>query len=135
MGILNVTPDSFADGGANIDPDRAARAALRMADDGADIVDLGGESTRPGAADVPAVARVASEHLRQRMGAIIIRESGTGPLFEKTGGMVGTDLPKAPVSIKEMHKATKDLPTLPDKPEDVKPAKAEPLLFPAEVKA
>jgi outer membrane protein TolC len=67
----------------------------------------------------------ASEHLRQRMGAIIIRESGTGPLFEKTGGMIGADLPKAPVSIKEMHDAAKDLPALPDKPEEVKPAKAE----------
>lgn len=49
MGIINVTPDSFADGGLHIAPSRAIDAALRMQDDGADIVDIGGESTRPGA--------------------------------------------------------------------------------------
>jgi dihydropteroate synthase len=48
MGIVNVTPDSFSDGGAYFDPDTAARAARRMIDDGAAIVDVGGESTRPG---------------------------------------------------------------------------------------
>ncbi len=54
MGIINVTPDSFADGGAYPDPDRAVAAALRLEADGADIIDVGGESTRPGAAQVPA---------------------------------------------------------------------------------
>ena len=54
MGILNVTPDSFADGGLHADPDRAVDAALRMADAGADIIDVGGESTRPGADPLPA---------------------------------------------------------------------------------
>lgn len=54
MGILNVTPDSFADGGAYVDPDRAVDAALALEADGADIVDLGGESTRPGAAELSA---------------------------------------------------------------------------------
>jgi dihydropteroate synthase len=54
MGILNVTPDSFADGGLHFDTDRAVDAALRMVDDGADIVDVGGESTRPGAEALPA---------------------------------------------------------------------------------
>ncbi len=49
MGILNVTPDSFADGGRWFDPARAVDAGLRMIDEGADIVDVGGESTRPGA--------------------------------------------------------------------------------------
>ena len=49
MGVLNVTPDSFADGGHFFDPDRAVEAALRMEAAGADIVDIGGESTRPGA--------------------------------------------------------------------------------------
>jgi dihydropteroate synthase len=53
MGILNVTPDSFADGGLHFDSDRACDAALRMVDDGADIIDVGGESTRPGAAPLP----------------------------------------------------------------------------------
>ena len=48
MGVVNVTPDSFSDGGVHLDPDVAARAARRMIEDGAAIVDIGGESTRPG---------------------------------------------------------------------------------------
>jgi dihydropteroate synthase len=53
MGILNVTPDSFSDGGMFVDRERALEHARRMAADGADIIDIGGESTRPGAAPVP----------------------------------------------------------------------------------
>nr|WP_294522272.1 dihydropteroate synthase [uncultured Rhodopila sp.] len=53
MGILNVTPDSFSDGGRDAGPDAAIAAGLAMAEDGADIIDVGGESTRPGAAAVP----------------------------------------------------------------------------------
>lgn len=49
MGILNITPDSFSDGGAHSDPDQAVQAGLRMLAQGADILDIGGESTRPGA--------------------------------------------------------------------------------------
>lgn len=52
MGVLNVTPDSFSDGGRYIDPERAIEAGLMMVKDGADIVDVGGESTRPGASAV-----------------------------------------------------------------------------------
>ena len=48
MGILNVTPDSFSDGGLHFDRSRAVEACLRMIDNGADIIDIGGESTRPG---------------------------------------------------------------------------------------
>src|SRR5579875_1369433 len=48
MGILNVTPDSFSDGGKYYDPDRALARALEMEDEGADLVDIGAESTRPG---------------------------------------------------------------------------------------
>jgi len=47
MGVLNVTPDSFSDGGAHFDPERAIAAGLTMAEAGADIIDVGGESTRP----------------------------------------------------------------------------------------
>jgi dihydropteroate synthase len=54
MGILNVTPDSFADGGRFLDPGRAVEAALGMVQDGADVIDVGGESTRPGAEAVDA---------------------------------------------------------------------------------
>jgi dihydropteroate synthase len=52
MGIVNVTPDSFSDGGVYLDPDVAAAAARRMIEDGAAIVDVGGESTRPGSEGV-----------------------------------------------------------------------------------
>jgi dihydropteroate synthase len=54
MGILNITPDSFSDGGHRLDPDVAAADAIRMVADGADLLDIGGESTRPGAPAVPA---------------------------------------------------------------------------------
>lgn len=53
MGILNVTPDSFSDGGLFLDPERAVDHALRMVEEGADIIDVGGESTRPGADPIP----------------------------------------------------------------------------------
>jgi dihydropteroate synthase len=71
MGILNITPDSFADGGVHFDPDRAVAAGRQMVSDGADILDIGGESTRPGAAPVgadeeirrvaPVIERLAAE--------------------------------------------------------------------------
>lgn len=48
MGILNVTPDSFSDGGLHLDPERALDRALQMASEGADLIDIGAESTRPG---------------------------------------------------------------------------------------
>lgn len=54
MGILNVTPDSFSDGGVFLNKDDAVKQALRMQDEGADMIDIGGESTRPGAGRVPA---------------------------------------------------------------------------------
>jgi len=53
MGVINVTPDSFSDGGAHFDRERAVEHAMRLLDDGADIVDVGGESTRPGAKVLP----------------------------------------------------------------------------------
>jgi len=53
MGILNVTPDSFSDGGRFLDRDRAIAHARAMLAEGADLIDVGGESTRPGAAPVP----------------------------------------------------------------------------------
>ncbi|MBO8142062.1 MAG: dihydropteroate synthase [Firmicutes bacterium] len=71
MGILNVTPDSFSDGGRYMTPDAAVRRAREMVEQGADVIDVGGESTRPGAEPVPldvelervipAVERIASE--------------------------------------------------------------------------
>ena len=71
MAILNVTPDSFADGGRHLDPDAAVDTGLRMEAEGADIIDVGGESTRPGAEPVgadeerrrvlPVIERLASQ--------------------------------------------------------------------------
>jgi dihydropteroate synthase len=60
MGIINVTPDSFADGGLRFDAARAVEDGLRMIEDGADMLDVGGESTRPGADPLP-----AAEELRR----------------------------------------------------------------------
>ncbi len=54
MGIINTTPDSFSDGGEHMDRDKAVEHGLQLAEAGADILDVGGESTRPGAAPVPA---------------------------------------------------------------------------------
>jgi dihydropteroate synthase len=53
MGVVNVTPDSFSDGGVHLEADVAVAAALRMLEEGAAIVDVGGESTRPGSEGVP----------------------------------------------------------------------------------
>ncbi len=55
MGILNVTPDSFTDGGRYLDPDAAFARALQIQQQGADLIDIGGESTRPGSRRIPAV--------------------------------------------------------------------------------
>ncbi len=60
MGVLNITPDSFSDGGCYLDPSHAADAALAMIAAGADLIDIGGESTRPGAVSLDA----AEEHQR-----------------------------------------------------------------------
>ncbi len=54
MGILNVTPDSFSDGGRFLEGQKAIERAMQLIDDGADILDIGGESTRPGSKSVPA---------------------------------------------------------------------------------
>jgi dihydropteroate synthase len=59
IGVLNVTPDSFSDGGRNFDPARAIERALEMESDGADIVELGGESTRPSATALTAEEELA----------------------------------------------------------------------------
>jgi dihydropteroate synthase len=58
MGIVNVTPDSFSDGGRFLAHDAAIAHGLAMAEAGADLIDLGGESTRPGADDVPAADEI-----------------------------------------------------------------------------
>ncbi len=59
MGVLNVTPDSFSDGGKFLDPQRAVEHALEMERAGADLLDIGGESTRPGSTGTPAETELA----------------------------------------------------------------------------
>ena len=63
MGVVNITPDSFSDGGLYLEPERAVAHALRLLDEGADLLDLGAESTRPGshAGDLEAAAVSADE--------------------------------------------------------------------------
>ena len=75
MGIVNVTPDSFSDGGVHLDPDAAAAAARRMLEEGAAIVDVGGESTRPGSEGVS-----LDEELRRVV-----------PVLERLDGRAGLD--------------------------------------------
>jgi dihydropteroate synthase len=83
MGVVNVTPDSFSDGGVNLDPDAAAVAARRMLDAGAAIVDVGGESTRPGSDGVP---------LEQELRRVV-------PVLERLTGLpVSIDTAKAEVA-------------------------------------
>jgi dihydropteroate synthase len=59
MGVVNVTPDSFSDGGRFTDPARAVERALSLIEEGADLIDVGGESTRPGSAPVPVDEEIA----------------------------------------------------------------------------
>jgi dihydropteroate synthase len=65
LGVVNVTPDSFSDGGINLDRDRAVEYALKLLHDGADIIDVGGESTRPGADVVSTDAVTEKEELER----------------------------------------------------------------------
>jgi dihydropteroate synthase len=74
MGVVNVTPDSFSDGGVHFDPGKAVSAARRMLDEGAAIVDVGGESTRPGAEPVS-----VDEELR-RVGPVLEGLQGEVPV-------------------------------------------------------
>jgi dihydropteroate synthase len=86
MGIVNVTPDSFSDGGAHLDPDRAVEHALSLACEGADILDVGGESTRPGSLAVP-----EAEELRRVLPVL-------EKLRPKTGVLISVDTTKAAVA-------------------------------------
>lgn len=72
MGILNVTPDSFADGGVNFEVSHAIHRGLEMIDEGVDIIDIGGESTRPGA------ERVSEEEEQARVLPVIKGLAGAG---------------------------------------------------------
>jgi len=89
VGVLNVTPDSFSDGGVHLDPQAAAAAARRMVDEGAALVDVGGESTRPGSEGVS-----ADEELRRVV-----------PVLEQIAGElpVSVDTAKAEVARRALE--------------------------------
>lgn len=91
MGILNITPDSFSDGGKFLSRDHAVGHALRMFDEGADILDIGGESTRPGA-KVAESGVPAGEELRRIMP--VIRDI----LLERKDALLSVDTYKAEVA-------------------------------------
>ena len=88
MGVVNVTPDSFSDGGLFLDPGRAIAHGRELAAEGADILDVGGESTRPGAQAV-----TAQEEL-DRIGPVVAALAGEGGL----GAPVSIDTTKAAVA-------------------------------------
>jgi dihydropteroate synthase len=86
MGVINVTPDSFSDGGRYFDTERAIARGLELAADGADILDVGGESTRPGSLPVP-----EAEELRRVVPVI-------GALRKRTTCLLSVDTTKAAVA-------------------------------------
>lgn len=96
MGILNVTPDSFSDGGRYIDPESALTQAQSMIREGATIIDVGGESTRPGAAVVPVDEETA------RVAQVV-------DTLAKGGVCVSIDTRKAPVAAKAAELGAKIL--------------------------
>ncbi len=96
MGVLNVTPDSFSDGGAYRSREQAITHALRMIEEGADIIDIGGESTRPGAAPVSA------EEERSRVVPIISAlrlASGVAISIDTTKAQVASEALRAGADI------------------------------------
>jgi len=90
VGIVNVTPDSFSDGGKFLDPAKAVELAVRLADEGAEILDVGGESTRPGAEPV------AAEEEWRRVGPVL------KTLRPKTAAKISIDTYKPEIAAKAL---------------------------------
>jgi len=78
MGIVNVTPDSFFDGGRFLDPQAAVAHAVRLVEEGADLLDIGAESTRPGAAPVE-----ETEERRRLIPVVTAVEGRVRPYFRR----------------------------------------------------
>jgi len=91
VGVLNVTPDSFSDGGNFLDPDRAFARAVELEEEGADIIDVGAESTRPGA------ARVSEAEELRRLVPVLKRLKG------KIAAFISVDTYKAAVAEKALE--------------------------------
>lgn len=86
MGILNVTPDSFSDGGLYLDKNKAVKRGLELAEEGADIIDIGGESTRPGSNSI------STEEELKRIIPVL------SDLREKTDALISVDTTKSEVA-------------------------------------
>ncbi|MGH3301498.1 MAG: dihydropteroate synthase [Streptosporangiaceae bacterium] len=89
MGVVNVTPDSFSDGGTWLDPDKAIAHGLELASQGADIIDVGGESTRPGAQRIP-----VKDELQRVMPVVAA--------LADAGGLVSIDTMRAEVASRAL---------------------------------
>ncbi len=95
MGVVNITPDSFSDGGLYLAPQAAVAHGIRLLDEGADLLDLGAESTRPGSraggsADAPEAASVSAEEEQARLLPVL-----EGILQARPGAVVSVDTYKA----------------------------------------
>ena len=90
MGIVNVTPDSFSDGGLFLDADAAVEHGLRLAAEGAAILDVGGESTRPGAEPV-----AEDEELRRVVPVVERLAAAAGPASRSTRPSVAVAAPRS----------------------------------------
>jgi len=114
-GIVNVTPDSFSDGGRFLDPEKAAEHALQLVLDGADMIDLGAESTRPGAKRVTAAEEIKRllpviQALRKKTDAILSVDTAKIEVAKKCleeGADVINDTSGLRVSGKKMAAAVK----------------------------
>ena len=115
MGILNVTPDSFSDGGLFFNHEKAVDCGIKLEDDGADIIDIGGESTRPGAASVPfkeEVSRVIPviEALARRVKipiSVDTYKSGVARLAIEAGASIVNDVSALRFDTEMVHVVSK----------------------------
>jgi len=121
MGILNVTPDSFSDGGEHLDPEEAAAYGIRMISDGADIIDVGGESTRPGSTGtdaateegraVPVIERLAAQgrpvSVDTRKAAVAQAAADAGAaMINDVSFLADPDMPEAVMASRAMYVLT-----------------------------
>ena len=86
MGIVNVTPDSFSDGGHYLEAERAVDRGMQLVADGADLLDIGGESSRPGADHV-----TEDEELARQLNDLLSERLSTFVYFDRQKELAGTD--------------------------------------------
>ena len=105
MGIVNVTPDSFSDGGETFDHDQAIERGLRQIDEGADIVDVGGESTRPGSVPIS-----QEEEVRRVLPVVtaLARENAVISIDTRRADVMAASLDKGATIINDISALTRD---------------------------